>query len=89
MKTFVNFALLQEAWDAEKKQIVDLKPKCEFKPFDKVLVRDSESDKWRANWFGYISEDGGYYSCVFSSWVYCIPYAGNEHLLGTTKDVDG
>ena len=27
-------------WDAEKKQIVDLKPKIELKPFDKVLVRD-------------------------------------------------
>ena len=26
-------------WDAEKKQIVDLKPKIELKPFDKVLVR--------------------------------------------------
>lgn len=26
-------------WDAEKKQIVDLKPKVEFKPFDKVVVR--------------------------------------------------
>lgn len=26
-----------KTWDAEKKQIVDLKPKCEFKPFDKVL----------------------------------------------------
>ena len=26
-----------KAWDAKKKMIVDLKPKCEFKPFDKVL----------------------------------------------------
>ena len=75
-------------WDAENKMVVDLKPKCEFKPFDKVLVRDSESDKWRANLFGYISEDG-YYCCIFASWVYCIPYAGNEYLLDTTKDVEG
>lgn len=28
-----------KAWDAEKKQIVDLKPKVELKPFDNVLVR--------------------------------------------------
>lgn len=75
-------------WDSEKKQIVDLKPKVELKPFDKVLVRDSESDKWRANLFGYI-DNGEYYHCVFANWVYCIPYAGNEHLLGTTKDVEG
>ena len=77
-----------KAWDAEKKQIVDLKPKVELKPFDKVLVRDSKSDKWRANLFGYIDRDE-YYHCVYVNWVYCIPYEGNEHLLGTTKDVEG
>lgn len=77
-----------KAWDAEKKQIVDLKPKVELKPFDKVLVRDSESDNWCANLFGYIDKDE-YYHCVYANWVYCIPYAGNESLLGTTKDVEG
>ena len=77
-----------KAWDAEKKLIVDLKPKCEFKPFDKVLVRDSQSDKWRVNLFGYIDKDE-YYHCAFANWVYCIPYIGNESLLGTTKDVEG
>ena len=75
-------------WDSEKKEVVDLKPKCEFKPFDKVLVRDSKSYKWRANLFGYIGKDG-YYRCVYANWVYCIPYIGNESLLGTTKDVEG
>lgn len=77
-----------KTWDSEKKKVIDFKPKVELKPFDKVLVRDSESDKWRANLFAYISEDG-YYCCVYAFWVYCIPYAGNEHLLGTTKDVEG
>ena len=75
-------------WDAEKKEVVGLKPKVELKPFDKVLVRDSKSDIWRANLFGYIGKDG-YYRCVYANWIYCIPYAGNEHLLGTTKDVEG
>lgn len=76
-----------KAWDAEKKRIVELKPEVELKPFDKVLVRDSKSDNWHANLFGYIGKDG-YYRCVYANWVYCIPYAGNEHLLGTTKDVE-
>ena len=77
-----------KAWDAKKKMIVDLKPKVELKPFDKVLVRDSKSDNWRANLFGYIGKDG-YYRCVYANWAYCIPYIGNESLLGTTKDVEG
>ena len=85
---FEALAKENKVWDAEKKQIVDLKPKVELKPFDKVLVRDSQSDKWRVNLFGYIDKDE-YYHCVFANWVYCIPYAGNEHLLGTTKDVEG
>ena len=75
-------------WDSEKKEVVDLKPKVELKPFDKVLVRDSQSDKWRVNLFGYIDKDE-YYHCAFANWVYCIPYAGNEYLLGTTKDMEG
>ena len=75
-------------WDAEKKEVVNLKPKVELKPFDKVLVRDSKSDKWRANLLGYIDKDE-YYHCVYANWVYCIPYIGNESLLGTTKDVEG
>ena len=75
-----------KVWIPEKKQIVDLKPKVELKPFDKVLVRDSKSDKWRVNLYGYKSSDGPYY-CVYASWNYCIPYEGNEYLLGTTKNV--
>jgi hypothetical protein len=77
-----------KAWDADKKEVADLKPKVELKPFDRVLVRDSKSDNWRANLFGYIGKDG-YYRCVYANWIYCIPYIGNESLLGTTKDVEG
>lgn len=85
------FAALEKkgkAWDAEKKEVSDLKPKVELKPFDRVLVRDSKSDNWRANLFGYIGKDG-YYHCAYANWAYCIPYIGNESLLGTTKDVEG
>lgn len=78
-----------KAWDAEKKQIVDLKPKVDvLKPFDRVLVRNCKSENWRANLFGYIDKDG-FYCCVWANWAYCIPYIGNESLLGTTKDVEG
>lgn len=86
---FDALAKYEKAWDAEKKEVVGLKPKVELKPFDKVLVRDSKSDNWRANLFGYIGKDG-YYCCVYANWVYCIPY--NEetaHLLGTTDEWKG
>lgn len=78
-----------KAWDAEKKQIVDLKPKVDvLKPFDRVLVRNCKSENWRANLFGYIDKDG-FYCCVWANWAYCIPYIGNESLVGTTNNVEG
>ena len=75
-------------WDSDKKSIVDLKPKVELKPFDKVLVRDSESQAWQVSLFSYKDSDS-YYCCNGCSWNQCIPYIGNESLLGTTKDVEG
>lgn len=77
-----------KAWDADKKMLVDLKPKVEFKPFDKVLVRDNEDDIWEVSLFGY--KDELYYRCDNGiPWIQCIPYDGNEHLLGTTNNVEG
>ena len=78
-----------KAWDAEKKQIVDLKPKVELKPFDKVVVRCSKADKWSIDFFSYKVSNG--YICTGDAWFgYCLPY--NEetaHLLGTTDDWEG
>ena len=75
-------------WDSEKKQIVDLKPKVELKPFDRVLVRDFEDQAWQVSLFSYKDSDS-YYCCNGCAWNQCIPYIGNESLLGTTKDVEG
>lgn len=76
-------------WDAEKKQIVDLKPKCEFKPFDKVLSRRCSEDYWVLNFYSHKTDY--YHVCIDgSSNLDCIPY--NEetaHLLGTTDDWEG
>lgn len=81
-----------KAWDSEKKQIVDLKPKFdELKPFDNVLVRHQKTEEWRANIFSHTDKTDEYldYVCVNGRWEFCIPYIGNESLLGTTKDVEG
>ena len=78
-----------KAWDAEKKQIVDLKPKVELKPFDKVLSRRCSEDYWVLNFYSHKTDY--YHICIDgSSNLYCIPY--NEetaHLLGTTNDWKG
>lgn len=78
-----------KAWDAEKKQVVELNPKVEIKPFDQVLVRNDKEDQWSANIFSYQVRD--MYHCLGECyWKYCIPY--NEetaHLLGTTDEWKG
>lgn len=86
---FEALAKKGKAWDAEKKQIVDIKNELQFKPFEKVLVRDSYNDMWRASFFSHIKEDDGRYVTTCCTWKFCIPYIGNEPLVGTTKDVEG
>lgn len=88
LQFFEALAKKGKRWDVGKKQIVDLKPKVELKPFDKVLVRDFSRDKWSISFFSFKKEDC--YVCInHCSWNQCIPYIGNESLLGTTKDVEG
>lgn len=79
-----------KVWDAEKKMIVNLKPKVELKPFYNVLVRHQKTEEWRANIFSHTDKTDEYldYVCVNGRWEFCIPYEGNESLLGTTKDVE-
>lgn len=93
---FDALAKKNKAWDAEKKEFIDLKPKCEFKPFDKVLCRNSKDDTWEADFFARLTRkeidytQSGKYLCVGDLWMYCIPY--NEetaHLLGTTDEWKG
>ena len=77
-----------KAWDAEKKEVVDIKKELQFKPFEKVLVRDSYDDMWRASFFSHIKEDDGRYVTTCFTCKFCIPYEGNEHLLGTTDNFE-
>ena len=53
----------------------------EFKPKDWVLVRDDENDEWRLNIFSHKDGDNSFW-CVSSWYAQCIPFEGNEHLLG-------
>ena len=62
-----------------------------LKPFDKVLVRNGNKYKWNISFYGFydIKYVINYpYECCGNSFAQCIPYEGNEHLLGTTNDCD-
>lgn len=80
-----------KAWDAVKKQIVDLKPKCKFKPFDKVLCRDWDKGKWGADFFSHYDESSDYpFICIKGVYKQCIPYGDmTRHLLGITGEWKG
>lgn len=87
---FEALAKESKQWDAGKKMIIVLKQKVELKPFDKVLVRHQKTEEWSANIFSHTDKTDEYldYVCVNGRWEFCIPYEGNESLLGTTKDVE-
>jgi len=81
-------------WEKSKKQGKDQPP---FKTFDKVLVRCGKKSKWLPAFFIRVHEGFPDWKCsVFlicsgkvSYFSDCIPFEGNEQLLGTTKDVEG
>ena len=61
-----------------------------LKPFDKVLVR-ADNSFWRIGFFEKIEKKNKHYPFVcmgYNKYSQCIPYEGNEHLLGTTNDCD-
>ena len=80
-----------KAWDSDKKWIVDLKPKIKLKPFDRVLCRDDIGKEWHIDLFESVLTDNSEYNykCMVNVWKICIPYEGNESLLGTTKNMEG
>ncbi len=57
---------------------------AELKPFQQVLVKRNYNSKWQCDLFSHMAEKSGLYVCVGNYYEICIPYEGNEHLLGTT-----
>lgn len=89
VQRFFNHIIKKEVTPEE---ILNFKPiqKVKLEPFQKVLVRDSNTQRWCANFF---SNTIPYlkiykYQCLDNVFSMCIPYEGNEHLLGTTEDIE-
>ena len=58
-----------------------------LKPFDKVLVRNDNGQKWTVDLFSFHDKDLIYeYACAGHYVNQCIPYKGNEYLLGTNNE---
>lgn len=69
------------------KRFFNIEQEGKFKPFDKVLVRDSYDEIWHISFFGFCLNTGKFkYRCLGSCFKQCIKYEGNEHLLGTTDE---
>ena len=59
----------------------------EIQTGDAVLVRDNEHEVWSYCHFSHKKDDNYFPYCTsFTDSMYCIPYKGNEDLVGTTDD---
>ena len=71
--------------DWSKFRVIDQEAKYQFNPFDKILVRDGDDKKWQCDIFINFSNKENVFIGIRNWWRQCIPYEGNEHLLGTTN----
>lgn len=92
-RLFEALAKEGKAWDAEKKEVVVLKPKWTPKPFDRVITRVNDDAIWTANIFSHIDRHGKYVTlgCISGyDHYHCLPYnEDTAKLIGTTDDWKG
>lgn len=79
----------KRAEECLKKLGVEVKPKCEFTAGQPVIGVDGRGE-WRYDLFSHYkpNKQNGEYVCAGRSYKHCLPYEGNEHLLGTNKSAD-
>lgn len=59
----------------------------ELKPYDRVLVRNNNREEWHADFFSHITKlIDRKFACSGACFYQCIPYEGNEYLLGKTEN---
>ena len=77
----------QRDWSKFKPKKPKFDPKT-LQPFDMVLVRDINSEKWKIQLFSHIIKDcfPYEYHCIDSCYNFCIPYNDDtKHLVGTSN----
>lgn len=73
-----------------KKLGIEEEQKCNFKPFDKVVVRENDSCRWGIDFFMKYEEGFEPYKCMTGSWGECLPFnEDTDKLIMTTKSYNG
>ena len=78
----------QRDWSKFNIKKVKFDPKT-LQPFDKVLVRDINSEKWKIQLFSHIIKNcfPYEYHCIGSCYNFCIPYNDDtKHLVETNEE---
>ena len=79
-----DWAKFERFWD--KPKVEKFNPKT-LHPFDKVLTRCDDSEKWGIDLFGYFDNLYKGVCCLDAYLQMCIPYNDEtKHLIGTTND---
>ena len=81
-----DWSKFERFWDKPKVEKFD--PNT-LQPFDKVLVKEYETDIWTASWYSHSANnlDDGWFVCDNTYWHYIIPYNDEtKHLVGTKED---
>jgi len=90
------FAEMKEAgykWDADKKELRKIQPHYGISNFHAgmpVLVRDENGGQWIYTTYSHYdsSREYKFMTSACESFVQCIPFEGNEHLIGTIDKCD-
>ena len=79
-----DWSKFERFWDKPKAEKFDVNT---LRPFDKVLTRCDDSDKWDIDLFGYFDNLYKGVYCLDAYLQMCIPYnEETKHLVGTAND---
>ena len=83
-RTQRDWSKFERFWDKPKVEKFDVNT---LQPFDKVLTRCDDSEKWGIDLFGYFDNLYKGVCCLDAYLQMCIPYNDEtKHLVGTKKD---
>ena len=81
--SFYFSCAMEEISIAEVLKMINEYDDSAFKPFDRVLVRDFDTQTWHADIYSHRNNATCHHECAGGGWMQCIPYEGNESKLGT------